>query len=85
MFKELDIQANGEFVAPKVPIRKGSKSWTIFINVFADFNCVNKQHIAIDPIVSLAWQSCTHSRSHKHKHDKFQQTDTLSFPQQARQ
>jgi hypothetical protein len=33
----------------------------------------------------LAWQSCTHSRSHKHKHDKFQQTDTLSFPQQARQ
>jgi hypothetical protein len=77
LFKELDTQANGEFVVPKVPAKEGSKSLTIFINVFAEFKCVNKQHIAIDPIVSLAWQSCTYSRSHQHKYDKLQQTHLL--------
>ena len=74
MFKELDTQANGEFVVPKVPAQEGNKSWTILINDFAEFKRVNKQHIATDPIVSLAWRSCTYSRSHQHKYDKLQQT-----------
>lgn len=54
LFKELEIQANAEFVVPKVPIKGASNAWTIFMNAFAEFNCVNKQQVAIDPIVNLA-------------------------------
>lgn len=57
LFKELDIQAKGEPVAPNVQTMEGNKSWIIFTNAFMKFICVNlnKKYDDNDPIISWAW------------------------------
>lgn len=70
------MQAKGKLVAPTVETNNRSKSRTIFINVHRKFNCVNlnMQYNEMDPIASLAWQSCTHNKWHQHIYKKLQQT-----------